>query len=422
MFKRIVRKDGSVILLLAKADTKAVTLEVLYKVGSRQENIRNNGVSHFLEHLMFKGTAKRPRTEIISRELDSVGAEYNAFTDKEHTGYYVTADSSHLPLAMEIVSDMLYNSLLDQTEMDRERGVIIEEINMYEDNPMTHIEDLFENLLYQGSSLGRSIAGPRENIRRISRQALYNYYKKYYYNGNAVIVIAGKFDQRRALALVNKYFPLSAKKSRIKNSRLPVFKQNQPLITIQNRAVEQVQMLLGFRNVASTHRDFIPSQVLSNILGGTMSSRLFIEIRERKGLCYFIRSKASGYEHISYLGVHAGLNKEKIYPALTAIKAELDKIKNQGVSSEELKKAKANIRGHLIIRLEEASAYASFLANQELLGQRIKTLEGKLKDLDKVNLARINRLAHQVINWQQANLAIIGPFSDKNKFLKILKK
>src|SRR3989339_1441105 len=154
MFKRIVRRDGSVIILLPKKETKAVTLEVLYKVGSRCETKSNNGVSHFVEHLMFKGTLRRPNTADISRELDAIGAEYNAFTGKEYTGYYVTADSRHLPLISDILSDMLYNSKFDKEEIDRERGVIIEEINMYEDNPIMYIEDVFEELIFQNTDLG----------------------------------------------------------------------------------------------------------------------------------------------------------------------------------------------------------------------------------------------------------------------------
>lgn len=422
MFKRIIRRDGSVIILLPKKDTQAITFQVLYKVGSRQEDVKNNGVSHFVEHLMFKGTKKRPNTAAIAKELDGIGAEYNAFTGKEHTGYYITADNNHVGLATEMISDMIFHSKFEAVEMNKERGVIIEEINMYEDNPLMHIEDVFENLIFKGTILGRSIAGPRSNIRNISRQALYNYYKKYYYSGNSIIGLAGKFDTKRALALINKYFPVGRRQTRAKLHRVPVVKQKQPRIDIVKREAEQVQLMLGFRNVAVTDKNFLPSQVLVNILGGTMSSRLFLEIREKRGLCYFIKSVGQGYEDISYLAVHAGLNKAKIYEALIVIKEELEKIRQHGVTQKELDKAKANIRGRMIIRLEEAHDYINFLADQELMGMKIKDLQEKLKEMDKISLSQINGLIGKIINWRQANLAIIGPFTNNHKFLKILKK
>lgn len=422
MFKRIVRKDGSVILLVPKNDTQAVTVQVLYKVGSRQENKTLNGVSHFVEHLMFKGTTRRPKTADIAKELDAVGAEYNAFTGKEHTGYYVTADSAQVDRAMDVLSDMLYHSKFDAGEMDRERGVIIEEINMYEDNPLMHIEDVFEDLLYRGSTLGKNIAGPRKNIRSISRQALYNYYKKYYYNGNAIIVVAGKFKLSTMLAKINKYFPLSQNKARVKIQKVSSFKQGQPLVDITPKNAEQIQAILGFRGLSAKDKKYMTAQVLANILGGTMSSRLFLEIREKRGLCYFIKSTAQGYEDIGCLAIQAGINKEKIYEAIKAIKEELNKIKNKGVTAAELKQAKANIRGRVIIRMEDAHAQVNFLAEQELYGERIKDIKGKLKELDAVTLAGVNGLAKKLINWSEANLAVIGPFKNKNKFVNILKK
>ena len=328
MFKRIERKDGSVIILAPKKDTKAATFEILFKVGSRQENKKNNGASHFVEHLMFKGTERRPHTVDISRELDGIGADYNAFTGKEYTGYYITADSKHLPLAADMISDMIHNSKFDPKEVDRERGVIVEEINMYEDNPLMHIEDVFEMLLFDKSDLGMSIAGPRVNIQTMSRNTLYNYYKKYYYNGNAVIGVAGKFDEKQALKLIDKLFPVGKKQARVKSKKLATFKQASPRVKIFKRDVEQVQLMLGFRSIASVKKEFLHNQLLANILGGTMSSRLFLNIRERKGLCYFIKASLSGYTDTSGFLVHAGLNKEKIYEALEAIKKELNDVKN----------------------------------------------------------------------------------------------
>lgn len=421
MFKRIVRSDGSVLILVPKKETQAITFEVIYKVGSRQENIKNNGVSHFVEHLMFKGTPKRPNTIDISKELDGIGAEYNAFTGKEHTGYYITADASHLPLAIDMLSDMLNNSKFEAKEMDRERGVIVEEINMYEDNPSFFVEEIFEDLIFQGSTLGKPIAGPREIIKTISRQTLYQYYKKNYYNGNAVIGVAGNFSQAKMLTLLNKYFPLAKRQPRNKITRVARFAQSQPRIKLINRNLEQVQLIVGFRTIASTDKRFMALQLLGNILGGTMSSRLFLQIRERMGLCYFIKAEVSGYEDISSFAVHSGLNKDKIYEALSVIKTELDRIKKDGITEDELQKAKDNIRGRLILRLESPTSYLNFLAAQELLDKKIKDRQMTLQELEKITVSQINILAKEVIDWKKSNLAIIGPFESTNKFLKILK-
>lgn len=422
MFKRIVRPDGSVIFLVPKKDTQATTFEVLFKVGSRYETKVNNGVSHFLEHLVFKGTEARPTTAIITKELDGLGADYNAFTGKEHTGYYITTDSANISLIIEMLADILQHSKFDPVEMDRERGVIIEEINMYEDNPLMHIEDVFENLLFQGTTLGVSILGPKVNIKKLSRQALYSFYQKHYYNGNTIFLVGGRFKEKQVLSLINKYFPVSKKQARNKVKAISSSAQNIPRIKIIKRNLEQVQLILGFRNVASFDKKFLPSQLLVNILGGTMSSRLILELREKRGLCYFIRTASEGYEDTSSFLVHAGLNKNKIYEALEVIKEELTKIKIRGITREELKKAKANIRGRMILKLESTTSKLNFLAAQEMMNQPIKTVEQKLKELDKITLSQVNNMAKEIIQFQKANLAIIGPFSNKNKFLNILKK
>ncbi|MCB9802422.1 insulinase family protein [Candidatus Nomurabacteria bacterium] len=421
MYKRIVRKDGSVVILMPQKETKAITFEVLYKVGSRNENDKNNGVSHFVEHLMFKGTEKRPDTATISRQLDGIGAEYNAFTGKDHTGYYIKADNSHLALAVEMLSDMLHNSKFDKAEIDRERGVIVEEINMYEDNPMMYIEEVFEGLLYQGTVLGREIAGPRENIRNISRSSLYNYYQKYYYSGNSVIGVAGNFKEAEVLKLLDLYFPVVKKQKRVENKKVVLKKQSTPQVKILKRQLEQVQLTIGFPSIAKNDQRFIVSQVLANILGGNMSSRLFLQIRERRGLCYFIRAGVDGFEDISSFSIHAGLNKEKIYEALEAIKVELNKAKNKEITEEELKQAKENIKGRLILRLEDSGSYLSLLSGQELLGKPLKNLEQILVDLNKITLKQVNDLASEIIDWSSSNLAIIGPFENKDKFIKVLK-
>lgn len=422
MYQRILRADGSVIILLPKTDTKAVTFEALYKVGSRNEDDKNNGVSHFVEHLMFKGTTKRPSTMDISKELDGVGADYNAFTGKDHTGYYIKADSRHLSLAVEMLSDMLHNSKFDKEEVNRERGVIIEEIKMYEENPLMHIEDVFESLIFKETVLGREIAGPKINIKNISRDALYKYYQKYYYSGNLVLSLAGNFKTKEAIALINHFFPVKKSKKRVKITPVKKSLQKTSQVQLVNRPLEQVQLMLGWTSVSKKDKKFLALQMLANILGGNMSSRLFLQIRERRGLCYSIRAGVNGYEDISNFAISAGLNKDKIEEAIQAIREEIDKVKNEGISEEELAQAKENIRGRLILRLENSSAYLAFLSDQELFGQKPKTLEELLQEVDKITLKQVNQIAKDIFVMSQSNLALIGPFADKKKFLNLLNK
>lgn len=421
MFKKIVRPDGSTVILAPKQDTKAITFQVLYKVGSRQEVKKINGASHFVEHLMFKGTKKRPNTSVISRELDSIGAEYNAFTWKDRTGYYIKADASHLEKAIDVLSDMLRHSKFDPKEVDKERGVIVEEINMYEDNPMMHIDDLYEELVYKGTIMGRNIAGPREVIRSVSRDDLFHYKKKFYYPGNMVLGVAGHFEEARVLKLLNRYFPVDKKvSSRVTIERLKL-KQQQPRIKIHYQEVEQLQIGLVFPGLALGHKDLATLTVLANILGGNMSSRLFINVRERKGLCYFIRAAAESYEDVGNFVIRAGLDKSRIEPALELIKHELNRLKTSPVTSEELQRSKDNIKGGTILRMEDSSDYLGYLQTQELLQNKIESLDTKLARIMAVTRADVQRVARDIIRWKQSNLALIGPFKSSSKFLKILK-
>jgi|SRR3989344_4724762 len=421
MYKRLQRPDGSVIILAPKQDTQAITLQVLYKVGSRNETSKINGASHFIEHLMFKGTKKRPTTLALTKALDAVGAEYNAFTSKDRTGYYIKADASHLELAIDVLADMLRHSKFDQAEIDKERGVIVEEIKMYEENPMMYIEDIFEETLFSGTPLGRHIAGPKSVIKSISRQELVDYKDKYYYNGNMVVGLAGRFDEARAAKLLNRYFPL-VKKSSAKVVIKPVkLSQSRPRVKLLTKKLDQIQVMLGFPGLKLGHQDLAAATVLANILGGSMSSRLFINVRERRGLCYFIRASLDSHEDTGALAVRAGLDKERLTPALEVIKQELNRIKKTLVTGEELKRAKENIKGSTILRLEDASAYLGYLQAQDLLQNKIETLEEKLAKIQSVSRTDIQRLAKRLINWRLSNLALIGPFKSTAPFYKLLK-
>lgn len=419
MYKRIERPDGSVVMLVPSKESQSVTWEIMFKVGSRQESKKINGVSHFIEHLMFKGTTKRPTTKALSKELDAVGAEYNAFTSKENTSYYIETAASHLELGIDMLSDMLRHSKFEKKEMERERGVIVEELNMYRDNPMMRIDEIFESTIYKGSSLGREIGGPREIIKSVPHEFLLAFKERFYYPGNMVIGVAGKITEDKALRLINRYLPIQKKRSKAQIQPI-AFSQSSARAHVEYKDTDQVQLMIGFPGYKRKHPKLDALTLLSVVLGGTMSSRLFIQIRERKGLAYVIRSTVEAYEDTGYLAVQAGVDKGKVEESLKAIRDELQKIARGGVTRAELKQAKDNIRGRMILKFEKPSTYLSFLMGQELLTDRVQTLEERLADLDTVTLDDVNRVARTVIRWKQANLALIGPYKGASKFLGAL--
>ena len=419
MYKRIVRDDGSIVILVPSQESKSVTWDIMFKVGSRQERKSINGVSHFIEHLMFKGTKKRPTTKTLSKELDAVGAEYNAFTGKDSTSYYIMTDADHIELGVDMLSDMLRNSKFEKKEMERERGVIVEELNMYRDNPMMRIDEIFESVIFKGAPLGWEIGGPRSVIKTVPHEALLRFKDAYYYPGNMVLGLAGHFDEKKALKLINRYFPVRTKKSKAQVKPFH-FHQTKPTATLEYKETDQVQLMLGFPGYAHRHRNMNALTLLSIIMGGTMSSRLFINIRERKGLAYVVRSAAEAYEDTGYFAVHAGLDKGRIYEALAAIRDELVLVARKGVTREALKRAKDNLRGKLILKFEKPSTYLSYLMSQELLTNRIDNLEEKLEQFRSVTLEDVNRVARGIIRWPVVNLALIGPYKNKQKFLKVL--
>ncbi|MFC1622632.1 M16 family metallopeptidase [Patescibacteria group bacterium] len=413
-------KNKMTVLLTPQKETQAVTVLVLVGVGSRYETKKIRGITHFLEHMMFKGTPKRPTTLALSKELDKIGAEFNAYTDKDHTGYYIKSNTEHINLVLDVLSDMVWNSKLEQKEIDREKGTIIEEINMYEDNPMRMIGWQIEELMYNKSSLAWDEGGLKQTVRVIDCLKMKKFKNKHYYPENMVISIAGNFKQDKIKNLIEKYFENNLKNKITEFKKFEKFQKN-PQLKIKYKTTEQAHLAFGFLGPKYTSKDLIPTQILSNILGSNMSSRLFINIRERQGLCYFIRSSLNIYQDIGNLTIQAGLDKKRIYQAVELILEELRKFKKQGITYEELKRAKENLKGRMILHLEDSSAVATWYGNQELLIKKIKTPEEKIHDIMKVTKVDVEKVAKKMFQTNKINLALIGPFKDKNKFLNILK-
>ena len=413
-------ENGLRLVVVPMTSTKTATVLVLVGTGSRYETKEINGISHFLEHMMFKGTHMRPKALDISQELDAIGAEYNAFTSKEYTGYYAKASSENLELVIDVLSDIFLNSKLDGGEINKERGVIIEEINMYLDNPPRHVGDLFENLLYGDQPIGWDVAGKKEIIKKLKRDEFVDYFNSHYVAKDTIIAVAGNVDKEKVR---DKLIPGFFKNSRVgeKLDRLPASEsQDEPQVRLHHKKTGQSPFILGVRAFGMFSPKNEAARILSVILGGGMSSRLFIEIREKNGLSYYVRAGFDAYTDHGYLATAAGVDNKRIENAISIILNEYKKIKEELVPEKELKKAKEYIKGKLAIALEQSDDLASFYADQWLLKNETLTPEEKLSKIMAVTADDVQEAAKEIFKPEKLNLALIGPFEDKKKFEKLL--
>ena len=424
MYKLTTLTNQAKLITVPMAGAKTTTVLVMFATGAKFETASNNGISHFLEHMFFKGTIKRPNTMDISSDLDKVGADFNAFTSKEYTGYYVKAASQHLPLALDVISDMLLHSKFDQEEIDREKGVIIEEINMYADNPRAYIEVLFEDCLYNNQPAGRSVLGPKENIRKFTRQDFIKYWQAQYGSNSAYIVIAGKVPTN-IKTLANKYFGQLSPNS-YKHKIKTKDQQTKAQIKLHYKKTDQAHLLLGVRSLPYGHKDGPIASALAIVLGGSMSSRLFTQLRERRGLCYYVRTNNEKYSDTGYIATQAGVPVDKIEQAITIIVAEYNKIKKQGLNNDELNKVKNLVAGKTALQMEASDDMAVWYAvqaailHQQPQAKTLITPEQMVKKLSQVTTSQIQALAKKIFQNNQLNLAIIGPYKDTAKFKKLL--
>ncbi|MBI5135607.1 insulinase family protein, partial [Candidatus Uhrbacteria bacterium] len=368
-----------------------------------------------------KGTTRRPETLDISREIDGVGAAYNAFTSKDHTGFYVKIDARHSELAVDILSDILLNSLFAAKEMDKERTVIVEEINMYDDNPTMSIGDEFELLLYPNNTLGWLISGPRENIlKSITQPDIVEYYRHWYQPKNMIVVLSGNIPSGLPKIVNQAFKPLKA--------TAPLGKPFVPLkrsvakgrVRLKWKETEQIHIGLGSASYAHEDKRLPALEVLSVILGGNMSSRLFVSVREKRGLAYMVRAGVTPYEDTGNIMIHAGLDKSRLEEAITVILAELKSVCATGVTADELMRAKEFLAGHVALQLEDSSAVAQWYGGQQILLGHSKTPEDRLKEIRAVTRAGVQAVAKELFTPNNLRLAIIGPYKDPKPFEKLL--
>jgi len=405
---------------------RSVTALVLVGVGSRREKEKTRGITHFLEHLPFKGTKKYPTSLKLSSVLDAVGAEYNAFTGKEYTGFYVKSASEHLELGLDFLSQLIFHPLLEEEDIKKEKGVIIEEINMYEDQPMVKVMWDFETLLYGNTSLGWETLGTKETVSGFGRGDFSDYMKRWYCPGNMVIGIAGAIPQ--AQSVKRKVQSLFSTRSDFQGSptegRLK-FEQQRPVLAVKYKKTEQAHLCLGVRTFKRNHPDRYALSLLATILGGNMSSRMFTEVREKRGLAYYIKTAGQSYIDNGYLVTRAGTDIRKTGEAVRVILEEYQKVSRSQlpVASKELNKAKEYVKGKLILGLEDSEEVASLYVDDLLLEGKIRTPEDILKEVDKISVADIKRVAREIFRPENLNMTVIGPFKDKDRqeFQNLLK-
>ncbi len=421
-FNRKVFPNGLRVLTIPMPSFESATVLVMAGAGSRYENKKNSGISHFLEHMAFKGTEKRPTAMDISSLIDGMGGEFNAFTGKETTGYYIKSAKDKIETSIDVLSDMLMHSKFDPAEIEKEKGVIAEEINLYEDMPARKIGDIYEQLLYGDTPMGWDIGGDKDIIKSITREDFVTYLADLYSASNLTVVVAGGINSEEVFTLVEKYFnPM--KQFQTKSFETLTETQNKPAVMVKQKQTEQIHIALGVRTVSISSPKRYPISVLSAILGGGMSSRLFHEIREKRGLAYYVRTSSDEYADVGTLVSTAGIDPKRVIEAVQVMVQEYGKVSRgeMALTDEELTKAKEFLKGHLVLDLEDSRSVSGFYAHQELLEEEIENPNDVLDQIDKVTKEDIEAVGKEFFKEETLNLALIGNFTDGQKLEELLK-
>lgn len=411
---------GLRVLLLPRSEGETVTFMVLIGVGARYEATRQWGLSHFLEHMFFKGTERRPDKREIAETLDRVGAEFNAFTAEELTAYYVKVPAEHLRLAVDVVSDILLRSLFPAGEIEREKGVIAEEIRMYTDSPMSHVQHLWLSALFGTHPLGRRIDGSLDSVRGFKRRDFVGYTKRHYHTGNAAVAVAGRFATDEVQALVREAFAPLPKGAATHPSgmrgRLPARR----FVHERRPMLDQTHLVVGVPGVRFRDPRRFAADILATLLGGGMSSRLFIRIREEHGLAYAVRATSENFADCGSWAVQAGLRTGGAAEAWRMINQEFDRVMHEPVSEDELNKAKEMLRGRLVMGLEETNAQALFTGGQALLEGSVRTPEEVWREIARVRPRDVQRVAQELLPQSRRAAALLGPQRSVRRFEKLL--
>ncbi len=407
-------KGGARLLTAVMPDRASASLVLMFSVGSRFEDDRIGGISHFIEHLFFKGTRRRPTAKQIAEAIEGVGGVMNASTDKELTVYWTRVPADRLELAIDVLCDIVTDSQMAPDEVDRERLVILEELKMYQDQPQDYVHSLFEQIMWPGHPLGRDIIGTTESVSQTSRDDLLAYVQSHYRMSNLVIGLCGGIDPDRSALLMERGLGLPAAADETGYLPAPPALEK-PAVLVHKKDTEQAHICIGSRGVSYLDPDRYALDLINTILGEGMSSRLFLEIRERRGLAYDVHSYSSKHRDGGYFAVYLGVDPKKAVEAVEAVLAELRMLAQEPVPEAELTKAKEYTKGRLRLGLESTNALASWLCQQELLTGRVKSVEEVVEIVDAISSEDIQRVAARVL-LAPTQAALIGPFQSDAPF------
>ena len=403
--RREVLPNGLSVITEEMEHIRSVSIGIWVKTGSRDEDKQWNGISHFVEHMVFKGTQNRS-AEDIARQVDSIGGNIDAFTAKECISFSIKMLDEHLPIALDVLSDLVLNPIFDEQDISRERGVILEEIKMDEDNPDYLVHEIFTQNFWKDHPLGRPILGTRDTVRRFERPPVLDFYSQRFSPGNVIITAAGHLNHERFVELVTKYFQRMKPVSNGFHSSPPTIV---PRIVLRNKkSLEQVQICVGVPSYPITHEKRHSSYILNTLLGGGMSSRLFQNIRERQGLAYAVFSELSPYRDTGCLSIYAGTSVESARKVVESITKEFRQLKDEVIADEELRRAKDHLKGSLMLSLESTASRMSNLARQEMYFGHFFSLDALVESIEAVTADDVQRIARTFFDSKQIALTILG--------------
>lgn len=399
--------NGVRVLTIAMQGVESVTALILAKTGSRNESVHQAGISHVLEHMVFKGTKSYPSPMDLASAVDGVGAEQNAFTSKEYTGYYITCAAKHLSLALDIQSEMVTVPLIPQVDLEREREVIVEEINMYEDHPMERAAEEFENLIYGGSSMGRLIIGTKETVRATSARSLKGYMKEWYRGGNMLVVVAGKLPANQVLTdMIQQQFG-GIEKGNIAPYITTASYGKKQSYHLQKKT-EQAHFLIGVPAISMDDPRRYSLQLGQVILGGGMSSRLFNEIREKRGLAYYVKADLDTSYDVGYLAVRAGVKLENLSEAMEVVRHELFRLADT-LTELEVSRAKEYLLGRLTLSLEDSMGVAQFFGTRALILDKIRQPREVMSAVQRVTMKQVREVLKDLVAERHLRSVVVGP-------------
>jgi predicted Zn-dependent peptidase len=419
VYERNTLSNGLRVLTAPLDHAQSVACYIMFAAGSRYEDASNRGIAHFAEHMFFKGTEKRPTARDLSMEVDKIGGEFNAFTSKEYTGYYIRCAGEQRDTALDVLVDMVRNSKFDSEELEREKGVIIEEMNMYFDTPRDYVGSMYEELVFGSNPLGWETLGTRETVSAATRETFTDYIGHWYTPPRMVVGVSGMVGNDLIPTLEELLGDMSGN-GKDRPAPAEVVRTPEPLVRVRQKDSDQANVCVGIPSYPLDHPDRYALQLLGTVLGTGMSSRLFLEVRERRGLAYYVFAYNSSYTDAGTLVAQAGVDLKRADEAVEVIAAEFRKLADEPVGSEELEKARALAKGRFVLQTESPNGLILFGLRREVLEGRAAEPEELLAGLDAVTAEDVQRVAQDIIHGSGLRLALIGPFDDASKFESLL--